>query len=129
MYINKQNNIDVVYAILYSIQRSLNHHSDNVDFSVSIKNKDLNNYQSIQLDHLLYHNRSEWELRSFSANMDHFDRTQSNARSESLDKPTFVKTKIYLKSYAPEKFDRIQKLDGISKSDLKKGLAETKNRE
>lgn len=44
-------------------------------------------------------------------------------------KPVYIKTDIKLKVYAPEKFERIIKLDGFTLSDIKKALAETKNRE
>lgn len=57
MYVNKQNNIDIVYAILHSIQRSLYHHRDNIDYSINIKSKKNIEFQSFQFDHIVYHNK------------------------------------------------------------------------
>jgi hypothetical protein len=135
MYLNKQNNIDIVYAILHSIQRSFFEiNFDELDINLNIK-RSSNDYEEIQLSHILYQNKSLWELRALSFDKDgdfsRFSKPEVALENEvsSEREPIHVDTKINLKVYTPEKFAKIWEMEGISKNDIKRALAETKNRE
>ena len=65
MAMNKQNNIDLVYAILHSIQRSLDDQEDICSLNVVVKNKKAH-FRQIKLNHIVYDDRAQWEIKDLN---------------------------------------------------------------
>ena len=79
----------------------------------------------MHLDYIAYDDKSLWNIEQ--QNIQH-----NESRDESFASPMrrlhYVKTSIDIKIYAPERFKRIQELDGISNDVIRNALLETKNR-